>query len=67
MKNWVRPEVSELNIEETACYIGWFIEIHFGNCGHQCRPSVPATPLIPATPIISTDDGGCDDIINSLS
>lgn len=67
MKNWVRPEMNELNIEETACYIGWLIEIHIGNCGHQHRPNVPATPLIPATPIISTDDGGCDDIINSLS
>jgi len=67
MKNWVRPEVSELNIEETACYIGWFIEIHSWNCKHQRKPSVPATPLMPATPIIPSNNGGCDEDINELS
>ncbi len=67
MKNWVRPEMNELNIEETACFTIWGYEFHFRNCGRQRRPSVPATPLIPATPIIPTDDGGCDEVINELS
>lgn len=67
MKNWVRPEVSELNIEETACFTIWGRVVHGWNCEHQRRPSVPATPLIPATPIIPTDNGGCDDNFNSLS
>ena len=67
MKNWVRPEVSELNIEETACLIIGGFEFHFGNCGHQRRPSVPATPLFPATPITPSNNGGCDEEINSLS
>ncbi len=67
MKNWVRPEVSELNIEETSCFSIWRFEFHFGDCGHQGKPSVPATRLIPATPIIPTDNGGCDEVINELS
>ena len=61
MKNWVKPEVSELNIEETACVGGFGYIIHFGDCGehdHQkpCVPSVPSTPLFPATPTVPVED-----------
>lgn len=68
MKNWVRPELNELNLGETSCISFGGFTFHNG-CGEKnpYNPCKPATPIVPAIPVVDHDDRCSDDNINSIS
>lgn len=76
MKSWEKPEMMELDINETACIdFGVIISIG-GGCGgnrgrddhrNQPQPCVPSTPLFPAIPTCPSDTTETEFDANALS